>query len=143
MSHILIIGCGAAGLMAARTLLEKNHTVTVLEARDRIGGRIHTLLTKFSRPVEAGAEFIHGKQPLTLSILKQAGSENILLTGKHYTLSGDEIEQGDLLDEQWKAFSHALKKLKTDTDLATFLKKNFGGAEFDDFRQSIKGFAEG
>ena len=60
-ADILIIGAGAAGLMAARTLAKSGKRVTVLEARDRVGGRIHTLEYGSSQqPLEMGAEFIHG-----------------------------------------------------------------------------------
>ncbi len=61
MKSIIVIGAGASGLMAARILAEKNYDVTVLEARGRIGGRIHTASLGFSKPLEQGAEFIHGK----------------------------------------------------------------------------------
>lgn len=56
----LIIGAGMAGLSAARDLHDAGQNVTVLEARDRIGGRIHTNRTFAQFPVEFGAEFIHG-----------------------------------------------------------------------------------
>src|SRR5690242_21363003 len=60
-TDILIIGAGAAGLAAARELSAANFNVIVLEARDRIGGRIHTHLnSQLSAPVELGAEFVHG-----------------------------------------------------------------------------------
>ncbi len=55
---ILIIGAGAAGLMAAKELSANKQNVIILEANNRIGGRIHTLHDKaFIKPIEAGAEF--------------------------------------------------------------------------------------
>jgi monoamine oxidase len=50
--------------------------VIVVEAASYAGGRMHTLKEDgFSEPVEAGAEFIHGKQPITLGLLQEAGIE--------------------------------------------------------------------
>ena len=59
---IIILGAGAAGLTCAHELLQKSLNVLVLEAKPRIGGRIHTVKDAFdSVPLELGAEFIHGK----------------------------------------------------------------------------------
>ncbi|HTX33672.1 MAG TPA: NAD(P)/FAD-dependent oxidoreductase [Bryobacteraceae bacterium] len=61
---VIVIGAGAAGLTAARALSRSGVAVQILEARQRIGGRIHTLNDPLSPvPVELGAEFIHGKPP--------------------------------------------------------------------------------
>ena len=73
-TEIIIIGAGATGLMAAYQLSRSGKKVTVIEARDRKGGRINTLKnSSFSSEVELGAEFIHGNLPLTLQVLKEAG----------------------------------------------------------------------
>jgi monoamine oxidase len=59
---VIIVGAGAAGLMAAWELIQVDKKVLIVEARDRIGGRILTLEGNgFAMPVELGAEFVHGK----------------------------------------------------------------------------------
>jgi monoamine oxidase len=69
---LIVIGAGAAGLTAATALAHAGLSVTILEARDRIGGRIFTRRDpKYSAPVELGAEFIHGLPPETLTLLNQ------------------------------------------------------------------------
>jgi len=60
-ADVIVIGAGAAGLSAAAALGEAGLAVTVLEARERIGGRIFTLRDPVCQaPVELGAEFVHG-----------------------------------------------------------------------------------
>lgn len=54
---VIIVGAGAAGLMAAKTLLEKGQEVVLLEARDRVGGRVHTN-RDWGFPLELGANWI-------------------------------------------------------------------------------------
>jgi monoamine oxidase len=72
-THTLVIGAGAAGLAAARTLHDEGHQVTVLEARDRVGGRVHTSFDLASHPVELGAEFVHGENVCTWQLLHRFG----------------------------------------------------------------------
>lgn len=56
----VVIGAGMSGLAAARRLADAGHQVTVLEARDRIGGRIHTSRIWPDLPIDLGASWIHG-----------------------------------------------------------------------------------
>src|SRR5687768_16830148 len=59
---VVVIGAGASGLAAARTISEAGRHVVVLEARERIGGRILTLHDpEWPLPVELGPEFLHGE----------------------------------------------------------------------------------
>jgi monoamine oxidase len=65
--QILVLGAGIAGLAAAKTLKEQGFSVTVLEARERIGGRIHTSHLWEGLPMDLGASWIHGQDhnPIT------------------------------------------------------------------------------
>ncbi|MFL5310515.1 MAG: flavin monoamine oxidase family protein [Myxococcales bacterium] len=61
MIDALVLGAGAAGLRAAAELLRKRVRVLVVEARDRVGGRVHSVEDReLGRVVELGAEFVHG-----------------------------------------------------------------------------------
>src|SRR6478752_962249 len=92
---VIIIGGGAAGLMAMGELVANGHKVCLLEASGFLGGRINTVSREgFDGEVETGAEFIHGNASVTLELLKQA---NISYT----PVSGDmkPIEKGVWFDE--------------------------------------------
>ncbi|XP_038982600.1 lysine-specific histone demethylase 1 homolog 3-like isoform X1 [Phoenix dactylifera] len=60
LKRIIIVGAGPAGLTAARHLQRQGFSVTVLEARDRIGGRVYTDRKSLSVPVDLGASIITG-----------------------------------------------------------------------------------
>ncbi|KAG0572419.1 hypothetical protein KC19_VG093600 [Ceratodon purpureus] len=58
--RVIVVGAGPAGLAAARHLRRMNYQVTVLEARNRVGGRVFTDRETFSAPVDLGASIITG-----------------------------------------------------------------------------------
>lgn len=70
---VIIVGAGAAGLATGRTLHDAGRSILMLEARDRIGGRIHTNYDFAAIPIEFGAEFIHGNHAVTVDLVKSAG----------------------------------------------------------------------
>ena len=71
--RVVVVGAGMAGLGAARTLIDAGFEARVLEARNRIGGRVHTV-EKFGTQVDLGASWIHDSRgnPLT-TIARKAG----------------------------------------------------------------------
>lgn len=82
---VAVVGAGVAGLAAARELRRSGLQVVVLEARDRLGGRILTVRDpRLPLPVELGAEFVHGAAPLTHRILTEAGIATCDVAGEHW-----------------------------------------------------------
>jgi monoamine oxidase len=141
--EILIIGAGACGLMAGRLLSQKGHRVTIIEARDRSGGRIWTDETTFSAPVEMGAEFIHGNQPLTMSLVQQSQTEVSEMKGKWYRLRNSKVSEANMFNAQWDEMLKEIKKLREDTDIASFLIQKFPGPEYAELREDVFQFTEG
>jgi monoamine oxidase len=73
-ADVLVLGAGAAGLAAAQELSQAGQRVAVIEARDRVGGRVFTQhVPGHPLPFELGAEFIHGRPPESLALVEQAG----------------------------------------------------------------------
>src|SRR5215212_4697184 len=91
---VIIIGAGAAGLMAAWELAQAGNAVGILEARDRIGGRVHTIEDqRFDMPVELGAEFIHGNLEHTQLLLKRSGTLQYKLSGTIWQKHEGELQE--------------------------------------------------
>ncbi|WP_299258111.1 FAD-dependent oxidoreductase [uncultured Aquimarina sp.] len=70
-SEILIVGAGLTGLLLAHKLKKKGIAVKVTEARDRIGGRIHTLQSKNQTPIEMGATWLSTQHHELLMLLEE------------------------------------------------------------------------
>jgi monoamine oxidase len=122
---VVIIGAGVAGLTAARALAEAGRSVLLLEARDRIGGRVWTRHeVDTSAPIELGAEFIHGQIPQTLNLLHEAGTAALNTEGAHWTLhDGTPQPRTDHLFEE---IQHGMRKAgllkKADVSFQAFLE---------------------
>jgi len=100
---VAVIGAGAAGLAAAAELSHRGCNVRVLEARDRIGGRI---LTRHEAdlpvPLELGAEFVHGRPASTLKRLAQSGTPLIDAAQNHWLLRAAKLRPSDDLFAELK-----------------------------------------
>ncbi len=83
LTDVLILGAGVAGLVAAVEIASAGKQVSLLEARDRIGGRIFTLHTEEAGfPIELGAEFVHGRPPELLRLSQEAHIESQDISGR-------------------------------------------------------------
>jgi monoamine oxidase len=98
---VLIVGAGVAGLNAARLLAQAGRRVAVLEARNRIGGRIWTLPISLGNtprpiPVELGAEFVHGLPPETWSLIEEAALRTYEVAGSSLRFDGSRLITADI-----------------------------------------------
>ena len=111
---VLVIGAGAAGLMAAWEIIQTGKKVAIIEARERIGGRIHTIYDKkFSLPIEAGAEFMHGDLPLTKLLLKKAGIAYPKVEGSVWRKEKNGLQKSDFIEDYRDPVSYTHLTLPT------------------------------
>jgi len=97
---IVIIGAGAAGLGAARSLADAGYAVTIVEGRNRIGGRVHTDMS-LGVSLEIGAGWIHGADGNPLTELAEQFDVERFVTDENesilYDADGKEVDD-DLLE---------------------------------------------
>lgn len=145
---VVIIGAGAAGLAAARHLASRGIRIQVLEARDRVGGRIVTERAPgFVDPMELGAEFIHGAAPETYELLESAGLRSVDIDGRRYELRGRRLHRADdfwqQLHEVTRLLPAALRSVGSDHAFSAFLDRKPGGRRAAHARHTLRRFAEG
>jgi monoamine oxidase len=141
----IIVGAGAAGLMAARELRRAGKTVIVLESNKRVGGRVITLHnTNAGLPIELGAEFIHGDAPETTRLTDEARLVTVRVTGTHYRSDRGEFAPQD---PAWKRMEQVFRYLnpdrKKDRSFQEFLDEKHGGRKLADERELARGFVQG
>lgn len=140
----MIVGAGICGLSAARDLSMRDRSVTVLEARDRIGGRIHTFNGRFSSFVEEGAEFVHGKPECTQALIKEAGVQTVTTGGEAWEVRKGKVKRTTMFPKTLEAVYEALGTLGRDTTMKEFLDRHFPHADFpevwEDARHIVEGF---
>ncbi len=136
----IVIGAGAAGLAAARELSGAGRRVAVLEARDRIGGRIFTLHQPgLALPIELGAEFIHGEVAETFDIVDAAALLTYELPDDHWWIRNGTWE---LVDNFWAVVNGILSRIRggRDRSFAEFLRAQRAAPRV---KEMVLGFVEG
>jgi monoamine oxidase len=141
---VAIIGAGAAGLAAMRALEGQGFRTCVLEARHRIGGRIHTIRDpSAAHPIELGAEFIHGSAPELYQIIRDARLLSTLIEGERWRKRGERLTP---IDDFWKRLHQVFRRLRAtnpDRSFAEFLAEGRGGRGAADARALARQFVEG
>lgn len=120
---VVVIGAGAAGLAAAIELASRGLSVQIVEARERIGGRILTRHEPgVALPLELGAEFIHGRSAAVFGRLQRAGILALDVASTRWRREGDRLQSADAVFEAMRAQLARVPRPKHDVPFAEFLE---------------------
>jgi len=141
---VVVVGAGASGLTAARRLTDHGFSVAILEARDRLGGRISTAQRSDTIiPLELGAEFVHG-MPAEIFSLTASAFALYEVRGEIWT-----ARQGHWhpMRDRGKGRGRVLKELSAwrgaDRSLQSFLDDHVGGERQARARRLIQDYVQG
>ncbi|MBW8687784.1 flavin monoamine oxidase family protein [Chitinophaga rhizophila] len=140
--EIIIIGAGAAGLLAGREL-SAQFKITILEARDVIGGRIHTVYKNEHKAAETGAEFVHGVLPVTLGLLKEAGLSYQLVNGNMYQVQNGHWDPQYEMIAGWDELLEKMGTITSDMTMQHFLDQYFPAATHSALHLNVSRFVQG
>jgi protoporphyrinogen oxidase len=144
LTHILVVGAGAAGLMAARELVRAGKRVTIVEARERCGGRIYPLpAEEFGYPAEGGPEFVHGAAPFTRALMREAQLSLLPRGGTRWSARTGKLSPNEPSVPHMGRFYQALSEVKADLPIAEFLETHFADRRYDEMRRSVTRTVEG
>lgn len=138
---VVVIGAGAAGLIAARDLARAGLRVVVLEARSRVGGRICTRRPLNAPTVELGPEFVHGNSEVLWKLVTEANVKTTESPAVQWVATKQGLQRKDDL---WDRIASTIEKLDPDhyDSLGAWLKAEGQELSAED-RASTREFVEG
>ncbi|HET6150954.1 MAG TPA: NAD(P)/FAD-dependent oxidoreductase [Polyangia bacterium] len=140
---VVVIGAGVAGLEAARRLVKAGLRVLILEARPRVGGRIDTHRPPgWADPIEAGAEFVHGRPSALIRALALAHARIGVHPARHHLARAGTVRAAGA---PWAAAQRLLDRLP-DEDVAfdaVLRRRDFAAGAPRQVRALVRSFVEG
>jgi monoamine oxidase len=137
-NSVIIVGSGISALAAASELTRAGFSIVILEARNRIGGRIFTAQTSGgSHPIELGAEFIHGLPPEIWQPLQEYGLRVTEVEGESWCAS----RQGILPCRFFSDVNSMLGNMDDslpDESFLDFLTRHFPNPRHDPHEEAVK-----
>ncbi len=145
MTDVIVVGAGAAGLASARALCDAGIDVVVLEARERIGGRVFTKRDPSTPvPVELGAEFIHGSAPELAGIFAASGIKACDIGGQRWEATQGRFRRSK---DQLERIQRVMRRLDSgrtpDRSFEAFLARRPGGRSLAHDRTLAREYVEG
>lgn len=153
---VVIIGAGAAGLAAASALARQGYRIALVEARDRLGGRVYTIRPPGAElPIELGADFVHGRPDETFALAAESGVRLYEQMGRAWGADeSDDVlqpEEGDADDDDddedegdiGAIFAAINNWQGEDCSLQALLDTRFAGKRWAAAREYISRYVEG
>ncbi|HEU5101409.1 MAG TPA: NAD(P)/FAD-dependent oxidoreductase [Roseiflexaceae bacterium] len=144
-ADVLVLGAGAAGLAAAQELSQAGLHVTVIEARDRIGGRIFTQhVPGHPLPIELGAEFIHGRPPESFTLAERAGLLVYEVNGASWLAQNSQLApSAELWEQTDQLFAQMASAVDPDRSFQSFLARFQNDPAWRDAAAMAASYVEG
>ncbi|MGC2405201.1 MAG: FAD-dependent oxidoreductase, partial [Candidatus Cybelea sp.] len=143
-ADVIVVGAGAAGLAAARTLACRSLRVVLIEARDRVGGRVLTRATARPLiPAELGAEFIHGAARETIELLHAAGTAAVDIGGEIWNREDGKLQREDAAFTSSASIFEGTRSLREDESADRFLRRFENDAATCRVARDARAFVEG
>jgi monoamine oxidase len=142
----IVIGAGAAGLAAARSLAGRSLRVILLEARDRTGGRVWSVPSeRAAAAAELGAEFIHGRAEETMALLRDVGAAAVEARGESWLWveNGELQRDGDDLVLSAAGILERARELAGDESVDRFLRRFADDSAKREAVAAARAFVEG
>jgi monoamine oxidase len=135
---VVIIGGGISGLATAAELLRQDCQVIVMEAKARLGGRIHTVF-EGQCPIDLGAEFLHGESDTLQSVMTAAGLSHSEISLQNKFFENGKLNRKDIWSLVSKVF-HRINPQQRDCSMEEFLLQDQASPET---RRMISSFVNG